>query len=498
MKPPDTILVIVTRRIGDVLMATPLIRSLRTAWPAVSLDVLTYRSSCACLAANPDIRSILTIEENPAISSQLVPIQKHKILIKLEKKVNKNAFYSGHPVCFMLLNFKERHGFLAEMNHVIVRTLFSHKDSPLKIAVLVKRFIRSGGSERYAVEVARRLKARGHEIQIYSRYVDKSLLEGMRHIRVPDRHTYSSVASSLSFARETARLLRGEDYDIVHSHERGYRQDVMTIHTFSYRSGLARHSFFRRIDQTYLSLRSAIYLWLERKQMSSPGLVAVSGRIQEDIRKNYKRTERVRVITPGVDLDVFHPEEMERLRKSLMNGSGATSSDLTILFVGGEFRRKGLDRLIPAIGDRMRLIVVGRGERLDHYRKLAAECGASDRIRFVGHVCGDIREYYALADVVVLPSLSEAFGMSILEAMACGLPVIANPSTGVADLIEDGKSGLLACETNQLNACLIRLKKPVVREEMGKRARQVAEDYSWDSVASEYESFFTDIVNYKG
>jgi UDP-glucose:(heptosyl)LPS alpha-1,3-glucosyltransferase len=308
----------------------------------------------------------------------------------------------------------------------------------------VKSFILSGGAERYAVEVTRRLKARGHEIHLYSRYVDESVLDGVQHIRVPDRHTYSSVANSLSFAREAARLLEGKRYDIVHSHERGYRQDVLTVHTFSYRSGLDCYSFLRRLDQTCLSPRSWIYLWLEKRQMASPGLVAVSGPIREDIRRYYGRTKGVRVITPGVDLDWFHPDAMARYRNPPAGRAAAASGELTVLFVGGEFRRKGLDRLIPAIGERMRLIVVGRGELLEHYRKLAADCGIGDRIRFVGHVDGDVRSYYALADVVALPSVSEAFGMSILEAMACGLPVVASPSAGVADLIEDGGNGFLA------------------------------------------------------
>jgi UDP-glucose:(heptosyl)LPS alpha-1,3-glucosyltransferase len=368
----------------------------------------------------------------------------------------------------------------------------------LKIAVLVKSFILSGGSERYAVEVARRLKARGHDIHLYARHVDEAALDGIRHIRVPDRHTYSSVANSLSFAREAARLLAGTRYDIVHSHERGWRQDVLTVHTFSYRSGLDRYSFLRRIDQRYLSLRSALYLWLEKRQMASPGLVAVSPVIREDIRKYYGRTEGVRVITPGVDLAWFHPDAMTRYRKSPGGRADAASGELTVLFVGGEFRRKGLDLLIPAIGDGMRLVVVGRGERPDHYRKLAADCGVGDRIAFVGHVTEDMRKHYARADVVALPSVSEAFGMSILEGMACGLPVVASPSAGVAALIKEGVNGFLAGDTAALRSALLRLKDDAVRSQMGNRARQAAEGVSWERVTADYEAFFADILNSRG
>jgi UDP-glucose:(heptosyl)LPS alpha-1,3-glucosyltransferase len=365
----------------------------------------------------------------------------------------------------------------------------------MKIAVLVKSFILSGGAERYAVEVTRRLKARGHEIHIYARFVDKSASEGMQHIQVPNKHTYSSVANSLSFAREAAQLLAGKQYDIIHSHERGYRQDVLTVHTFSYKSGLYRYSFIRRMDQTYLSLRSPLYLWLEKRQMTSPRLVAVSSLISEDIKKYYQRTEGVRVITPGVDLNWFHPDRIAEHRTANRVRSGAAESDLTVLFVGSEFRRKGLDQLIPAIGDKMRLLIVGRGEYLEHYQKLAANCGVSERVQFVGHVDGDIRQYYSLADVVVLPSLREAFGMSILEAMACGLPVVVSPAAGVACLIEEGKSGFVAGDVSTLNSALIRLHDRTLRQDMGTTARLVAEEYSWDMIAAAYEEVFLDVVN---
>jgi UDP-glucose:(heptosyl)LPS alpha-1,3-glucosyltransferase len=353
----------------------------------------------------------------------------------------------------------------------------------------------SGGAERYAVEVTRRLKARGHDIHLYSRFLNESAADGMLHVRVPNRYTYSSVANSLSFAREAARLLEGKRYDVIHSHERGYRQDVLTVHTFSYRSGLDRYPFLRKIDQTYLSPRSWLYLWLEKRQMTSPRLVAVSRVIREDIRKQYRRTEGVQVITPGVDLDWFHPERIAERRAPFKTHIDNTSGELVVLFVGGEFRRKGLDRLIPAIGQGMRLIVVGRGEKPEHYRRLAADCGVEQRIEFVGHVDDDIRKYYARADVVALPSLREAFGMSILEGMACGLPVVASPDAGVAGLIEEGKNGFLAGEVGELQSAFLRLRDAALRKEMGKRARLAAEAYSWDRAAAGYEDVFVNLVD---
>lgn len=364
----------------------------------------------------------------------------------------------------------------------------------MKIAVMVKNFTRSGGAERYAVEVTRRLKNRGHDIDLYSRFTDGSAADGMTLVPVPNRHTYRSVANSLAYAHDTARLLEGKHYDIIHSHERGYRQDVLTVHTFCYRSGFVNErSFTKRLIKYHLSPRSLMYLWLEKRQMTSPRLAAVSDVIRRDIQKCYGRTEGVRVITPGVDYEWFSPEGIAGLRPR--HRSDASPGDLTVLFVGGEFRRKGLDALIPAIGEKIKLIVVGRGERLKHYRRLVADCGVEDRVEFTGHIEDDIRRYYAVADVVVLPSLREAFGMSVLEGMACGLPVIVSPVAGTAGLIQEGKNGLLAGTVDELKAALERMRDRGVRSKMGEEARKTAKSCSWDRITDDYEELFTELVS---
>lgn len=366
----------------------------------------------------------------------------------------------------------------------------------LKIAVLVKSFSLTGGMERYVVETCRRLAARGHRLDIYAREADPQLLETMRFCRVPAGVSFSSALRAVSFARETAKMLQGQEYDVIHSHEKGCCQDIETIHCFSYLDGLDKYSLLRKIDQKYLSLRSLLYLWLERKQMKTPWLIAVSGTIGDDIRKQYGRSRNVALIPPGVDLDIFQPGKIAAKREAARKTEGFSAEDLVVLFVGSEFRRKGLDRLIGAIGPGMRLLVVGRGDDLSYHRHLVAQSGLAEQVRFAG-LAHEVFPYYAAADVVVLPSRSEAFGMSILEGMACGLPVIVSVNSGVASLIRHDENGYLLHDAAALPALLQRLFSREERERLGQGARLAAEEYSWDRVADAHEALYRRVVAWK-
>lgn len=366
----------------------------------------------------------------------------------------------------------------------------------LRIAVLVKSFTLTGGMERYVVETCRRLASRGHRLDIYAREAAPELLGDMRFNRVPTRFSFSSVLRAVSFARETAKMLQGERYDVVHSHEKGCGQDIETIHCFSYKDGLGKYSLLRRIDQKYLSLRTALYLWLERKQMKTPWLIAVSRVISDDILKQYGRSANVTVVSPGVDLEVFQPKNIAIKRDAARHAEGFLPDDLVVLFVGSEFRRKGLDGLIRALGPGMRLLVVGRGDDLAYHHGLVKQCGLEEQVRFVG-LASEMFSYYAAADVVVLPSRSEAFGMSILEGMACGLPVIVSTNSGVASLIRHGENGYLLQDAAELPVLFGQLQSREERQRLGLGARITAENYSWDGVADVHEELYRLVVAWK-
>jgi glycosyltransferase involved in cell wall biosynthesis len=152
----------------------------------------------------------------------------------------------------------------------------------------------------------------------------------------------------------------------------------------------------------------------------------------------------------GVDARRLHPGlDGERLRASY----GLDPAQRLVLFVGALDRAhyfKGMEVLLQALaripaGD-VRLLVVGDGALRPSYQARAAELGVADRVLFCGRVSAeDLPDHYSVCDLLVLPSVTrgEAFGVVLLEAMACGKPVIASNLPGVRSVVSDGQDGLL-------------------------------------------------------
>jgi UDP-glucose:(heptosyl)LPS alpha-1,3-glucosyltransferase len=230
--------------------------------------------------------------------------------------------------------------------------------------------------------------------------------------------------------------------------------------------------------------------------MTTPFLVAVSETVKDDIRKYYNRDRGVSVITPGVDTTWFNPSWVAQSREKVRREERIPEDDMVIVFIGSEFRRKGLDDLVPAIGNGMRLLIVGKGERKRHYQRMIKRCGHSDKVHFKGH-SDDVRRYLAAADVVVLPSLSEAFGMSIMEGMACGHPVVTSSNTGVSALIENGLNGFTFQNPSELPRILRRLSDPVERRRLGERARKTADNHNWKKASEKYENLYYQVAESK-
>lgn len=362
--------------------------------------------------------------------------------------------------------------------------------------MIVKHFNLLGGAEKYAVETTCRMTDRGHRVDLYAWEADESLLGPIHHFKIPSRLTVSSSTRLWAFGRDVSKSMAGKQYDAVISHDRTWRQDISVIHTFSYKTGLDRYPGFRKFDQIWLSPRAWVYLWMEKQQMVRPVLVPVSRVIDADIERHYPDMGDKRVITPGIDTEVFSPDVVQGRRKEVRTRESIPEQDLAVLFVGSEFRRKGLDLLIPAVAEGMQLLVAGRGEQMPHYRKLVEQCGNESRVRFLG-LQKNMPDWFAAADVVVLPSKAEAFGMVVLEGMAAGLPVIAGQASGASSLIGHGENGFICNHTDDIARLLEKLKDPSLRKQIGENARKTALENSWDICTDHFETLCFEVRDRK-
>jgi D-inositol-3-phosphate glycosyltransferase len=204
------------------------------------------------------------------------------------------------------------------------------------------------------------------------------------------------------------------------------------------------------------------------------------------------------VIPPGVDSGRFLPIDQATARAEL----GLPEGDI-IMYVGRLEPLKGVDTLLKAFSsirrrkDRHLIIVGGAKDSPERVRlvNLASHLGISTRVKFVPSVDqSSLRSYYSAADVSVLPSHYESFGLAALEASACGTPVVASRVGGLATVIKNHETGFLVeqGQPDDLSRKLeILLRDEDLRSRMGATARLHAEKLSWAAAVDQLITLFT-------
>ena len=200
--------------------------------------------------------------------------------------------------------------------------------------------------------------------------------------------------------------------------------------------------------------------------------------------------EKVCVVPGGVDLGLFQPGDQRAARDRL-----GLDGHCTLLYVGRLEPIKGLEVLIHTVSvleapRPVRLLVVGGGERNGEYGKLerlTQELAIEDKVEFLGsRDHGLLPLYYQAADVCVVPSYYESFGLVALEAMACGTPVVASRVGGLQTIVRDNRSGYLVpwhCPDAFADRLEVLLANDALRESMGKEAHSIAREMGWDRTA---------------
>ncbi|MBF6599049.1 MAG: glycosyltransferase [Dehalococcoidia bacterium] len=367
----------------------------------------------------------------------------------------------------------------------------------------------SGGMNVYVRELSRELGARGYRVDVFTRRTSPEAPDvqpigpNARVVQIdagpPALIEKDAIAGHL--AEFEANILACTErealsYDLVHSHywmsgwagmrlaRRWHVRHVAMFHTLGEvknRARITEHETVERID-------------VERAIATTADAVVVASEHERQLLTSLYGADaaRMHLVPCGVDLDLFTPLDKEEARRRLQLRDG----ERIILFVGRIEPLKGIDVLIGAAAqlhddENFRVLIVGGDARADaeiaQLRSLAERLGVEHHIAFVGAVAHDaLPLYYNAADVCVVPSYYESFGMVAVESMACGTPVVASRVGGLASTISDGETGYLIswrCPEPFAERLELLLDNDELRASFGRAAREAVERFRWANVA---------------
>jgi D-inositol-3-phosphate glycosyltransferase len=385
----------------------------------------------------------------------------------------------------------------------------------------------TGGMNVYVRELARELGRGGVPVDVFTRSQDPAIPEVVtlgpdaRVIHVPagparplPRGALLAHLDAFVDGVEAFRRREGLDYALLHSHywlsgvaalelrRRWDRPVIQMFHTLgALKNAVARSEAEREPEER---------LAAERRLAASADRIVASNPVEGAhlVRALGADVDRVRVIPCGVDLELFQPGDARAARSRL-----GLDAERVLLFVGRLTPIKGLATLLHALAAAkanglgradVRLVVVG-GDKEEHWdaerarlRRMAADLGVAAWVDFRGPQPQDrLPDYYVAADLCLMPSLYESFGMVALEAMACGVPVVGSRVGGLAVTVQDEVTGLLVPEGDAValaGAIAHLLEDEGCRRRLAARAAEWARGFGWPCIARAVTELYGEVA----
>jgi len=361
----------------------------------------------------------------------------------------------------------------------------------ISVALIRQRYAGDGGAERFVARLLEELRGRARLTLITREWTAAAGFE----VLACNPLYLGRLWRDWSFARGVCRLVETRRFDLVQSHERIACCDL-------YRAGDGLHREWLKNRVRVLSplarLGVAFNPWhryvlaAEESLFRSPRLKAVvcnSRMVRDEIERHFGLPDdKLHIIYSGVDIATYHPD-LKRSRAEVRESVGLSAEAPLYLFVGSGFERKGLPATLRALAQlpEGNLLVIGRDRHAARYQRLANDLGLGARVQFLGAL-PDVKPYYGAADGLVLPTLYDPFPNVVLEAMACGLPVVTSTTSGAAELIENGRNGYVcdALDVEALAAHLRAVADPARHAALCAQARQTVEPLTLGSASRQW------------
>lgn len=376
----------------------------------------------------------------------------------------------------------------------------------------------AGGMNVYMRELAHALAQRNVTIDIYTRWtrphtpriVQLSPQVRVIHIEAGpvktvhknDLHQY---VPSFAYNIEEFRRHEGREYDVLHSHY--------------WLSGLAAMTLARIWDVPHVTMfhtlgrlkmlanpaepEPALRLEMEHKLIQSVDRIIASTNDERTQLMRYcgATAQQIEVLPCGVDLDLFKPHDKRQARQRL----GLPLNRPVVLFAGRLDPFKGPDVLLRAAAlmkTQAHIVIVGgqssRDKDVQQLRRLATEMEMGRRVHFVAaRPQQELPLYYSAADVTVVPSYHETFGLAAVESQACGTPVVATRAGGLTTVVRHEQTGFLVPRCPGFFAARIDtlLQDAALHDSLSRQCRSSVVQYSWRNVACQVYQLYDELIN---
>lgn len=361
-----------------------------------------------------------------------------------------------------------------------------------------------GGSGVVATELGKGLAERGHQVHFIT-YAQPARLDHFHEnifyneVRFAEYPLFDYPPYETALASKLVDVVKYDKLDILHVH---YAIPHASVAYMAKKILLTEGIYIPTVTTLHgtditLVGKHPVYAPVVTFAINkSDGVTAVSESLKQDTYKNFEVDNDIKVIPNFIDFDRFKKTNKEHFKKAI-----APDGEKILIHVSNFRKVKRVDDVVKIFAKvraelPAKLMLVGDGPERQKVEMLCREMGLCDDIRFLGKQDA-VEELLAVADLFLMPSASESFGLSALEAMACEVPVISSNTGGLPEVNIHGKTGFLSDIGNveeMAKFALMILKNPEKHQEFRAAALEQAKQFSLDNILPAYEDYYAEVI----